>query len=169
MKSPVVALGLVIALTGCNQGLKNWSQVEIEKDGTKTIATTGLCVSQGKNDVLSFRFGPAATFTCWPESPEGDKDGPIWDMSRAKPWVLEKDGQTIELFQYAFYDYQIDNAAPRENIAIWRLLTSPGCATLKASLREGKSKDEAIVYRTYKFCDVARAVEVLKESQRSSR
>jgi hypothetical protein len=164
MKLPVVSLGLVIALTGCNQGLKEWSQVESEKEGIKTIATTGLCFSKSKNETLSFTFGPAATFICWPESPEASKDGPIWDMSRAKPWVLEKDGQIIELLQYAMYEYQIDNSAPRENIAIWRLLTSPGCATLKASLREGKSQDEAIVYRTYKFCDVERAVQVLKKS-----
>jgi len=85
-------------------------------------------------------------------------------MSRAKPWVLEKDGQTIELLQSALNEYPIDNTAPRENIAIWRLLTSPGCTTLKASLRTGKSHDEAIVYRTYKFCDVERAVEILKKS-----
>lgn len=164
MKLFVVAFGVVVALTGCNQGLKDWSQVESEKDGIKTIATTGLCVSKSKNEVLSFTLGPAATFICWPESPEGSKDGPIWDMSRAKPWVLEKDGQTIELLQSALNEYPIDNTAPRENIAIWRLLTSPGCTTLKASLRADKSHDEAIVYRTYKFCDVERAVEILKKS-----
>ena len=109
-------------------------------------------------------LGPVATFMCWPESPDMEKDGPIWNMSRAKPWTLEKNGQTIELLQYAGYEYEIDNAAPRENISIWRLITSSGCATLKASLRVGKSDDEAIVYRTYKFCNVDRAIETLKNS-----
>ena len=163
-KALYVWLSGLAVMVGCSQGLKEWSQVKIENDGTKTIATTGLCVSKSKNEALSVTFGPAATFMCWIESPDGDKDGPIWDMSSAKPWVLEKDGQAIELHEGAMHEYQIDNAAPRENIAIWRLLTSPGCATLKASLRAGNSQSEAIVYRTYKFCDVARAVEVLKKS-----
>jgi hypothetical protein len=150
-----------LLLAACDSKLEGWSEVRVDKDGKgKSIGTLGLGLRLGPSNKVEFSLGPDGSIFA-PPGPEADQDAMLVGSPSGK-WTLEKGTTKITLprdqhgFTRTFGYYE------NSHEEIWALLVSPGCSSLTAATDTGIGSRGTVVQRTYRLCNVDRAVALLR-------
>lgn len=162
MYKSFVFLLVAFLIASCDGANKAWSPVARTIDGRyKITGTLGLSLSLGESGQLQFTLGPAGSLLA-PASVESKQDAALLGLAVGQ-WTLEKGTTKVILPRGS--DGYVQSRNLYENFApdLWSVLSSPGCATLVTFTEGFDTSSGAVVQRTYRICDVDKAVQALRK------
>ena len=161
MHKHFVVLLISLLVVACGKPVQDWSPVTKSKDGNyKVTGTLGLSLSLGSSGIVQFTLGPSGSRWA-PAGTEAEKDLLLFGLS-VGTWTLEKGSTKVILPRgsngYVQANEVYENFAPE----VWGVLSSPGCSTLSTFTETIGGASSTIVQRTYRLCDVEKAVQALR-------